>query len=57
MKKIRVNVSSPYDVLIEKDSIKNCGKIISELTNAKKAAIITDDTVSELYGDIVEKSL
>ena len=57
MKKIRVNVSSPYDVLIEKDSIKKCGKIISELTNAKKAAIITDDTVSELYGDIVEKSL
>ena len=57
MRKIRVNTSSPYDVLIERGSIKDCGKYIAEVTGKCKAAIITDDTVSALYADIVRTSL
>lgn len=57
MKKIRVNTSKPYDVLIERGSITNCGKYIAEVTKSRRAAIITDDIVHELYSDVVEDSL
>lgn len=57
MKKIRVNTSKPYDVIIERGSIKNCGKYIVDVAKSKKAAIITDDIVEKLYGDIVVSSL
>lgn len=57
MKNIRVNTSKPYDVLIERGSIINCGKYIAEITKSRQAAIITDDIVDELYGDMVESSL
>lgn len=57
MKKIRVNTSRPYDVIIERGSILKCGEYIAEITKSRKAAIITDDIVDEFYGDMVESSL
>lgn len=57
MKTIRVNTSRSYDVLIEKGLLKNCGKYISEITESRKAAVITDDIVAGLYGDAVKASL
>lgn len=57
MKKIRVNTSNPYDVLIERGSIQQCGTYISEITKSRCAAIITDDIVEKLYAEAVIKSL
>lgn len=57
MKKIRVNTSIPYDVIIERGSICKCGEYIAKIAKSKKAAIITDDIVEKLYGDVVKKSL
>jgi 3-dehydroquinate synthase len=57
MKTIRINTSKPYDVLIERGSIHECGKYIAEIARSKRAAIITDDIVENLYGDTVRKSL
>ncbi len=57
MKTIRVNVSSPYDVIIENGSIRNSGKYISDITNSKRTVIITDDIVGNLYCDTITASL
>lgn len=57
MKRIRVNTSKPYDVLIERGGIDKCGEYISSVTKAKKAAVITDDIVGSLYADKVIGSL
>lgn len=57
MEKIYIKTSSPYDVLIERGSIQNCGKYISAVTKSRKAAVITDDIVSELYSSTVIRSL
>ncbi len=57
MKKLTVNVGSPYDILIEKGIMGECGKYIRKVTNAKKAAIISDTNVAPLYLETVQKSL
>jgi len=57
MKKIRVNTSTPYDVIIERDSLKKSGEIIADTVKSRSAVIITDDTVNSLYGDTVKKSM
>lgn len=57
MKTIHVNTSCPYDVLIERGGLKKSGEYIRNITNAVKAAIITDDIVSELYSKTVTDSL
>lgn len=57
MKKVHVNASKEYDVLIGKNLLCDCGKLISEVMPKGKTAIISDDKVYGLYGDIVKKSL
>lgn len=57
MKKIRVNTSTPYDVLIERDILRSCGKIIADTVKSRHAVIISDDTVNSLYGSTVKKSM
>lgn len=57
MRTIRVNTSTPYDVIIQRGAIANCGEYIAEVTKSRKAVIITDDIVEGLYGNIVKKSL
>ena len=57
MKKIRVNVSTPYDVVIERGILKNCGSLIADITKSRKTVIITDDIVEKLYCDTLENTL
>lgn len=57
MKTIHIGTSSPYDVHIERGSLLKSGELISSVTNSKKAAVITDDTVNELYSEELIKSL
>ncbi len=57
MKRIMVQTSRPYEVLIERGAIKKCGKYIAETLRTGKAAIITDDIVSGLYLDTITDSL
>lgn len=55
--KIRINVSNPYDVLIERGLLKNIGKIASEYISPCNALIVTDDNVDKLYAKTCEDSL
>ena len=57
MKKIRIDASVSYDVIIDKDILQNTGALVSEVIKPCKACIVTDDTVNALYADTVEKSL
>lgn len=57
MKKICVRTSSPYEVLIERGALGKCGEFISAVTSSRRAAVITDDTVGDLYGERVVSSL
>lgn len=57
MKKIAVDASNPYNVIIGKDILKTSGKLIAETVKPCTAAVITDDTVDALYADTVIKSL
>lgn len=57
MKKVHVNASQEYDVIIGKGIIADCGKLISEILPTSKVSIISDDKVFDIYGDIVKKSL
>lgn len=49
MKKINVRTSHPYEVLIERGILADCGKYIANVTKSRKAAIITDDIVEKLH--------
>lgn len=49
MKKICVRTSHPYEVLIERGALADCGKYIAEVTSSRKAAVITDDIVEKLH--------
>ncbi len=57
IKPIKVGVGKPYDVLIGKDLLNSCGKLIKEVINPCKVAIITDDKVDKLYSNTVISSL
>lgn len=57
MKKLRVNVGKGYDILIEKGILASCGEYIRKVSNAKKACIISDSNVFDIYGEQVESQL
>jgi len=57
MTKIHVPVRDAYDVIIERNILKRCGEIISEVSKAETCAIITDDNVDKLYSETVSESL
>ena len=57
MKTIKVDASKPYEVLIGKNILKDAGKLTAEVIKPCTAAVITDDTVDELYGDALCASL
>ena len=57
MKKITVNASKKYDVLIGNNLLKKAGEICSNYIGACKAAIITDSNVAPLYLNTLEDSL
>lgn len=57
MKKIRVNASQPYDVIIGGGLLERCGEEIKPLVKGKKTVVVTDDTVGSIYAQAVLDSL
>lgn len=57
MRKITVNASKTYDVIIEKGSLCRVGEIAKEINLSGKACIISDSNVAPLYLDRVKNSL
>lgn len=57
MKTIHVPTGKPYDVLIGRDILKNCGALIKDLIGSDTCVIISDDNVAPLYSDTVARSL
>ena len=56
MRKIHVNASTEYDVLIGEGLIDKSGELTKKVVRPCKCLIVTDDTVDELYGDRVQIS-
>ena len=55
---MHVAAGKPYDVLIERGLLAQCGEILKQtLGKTGKAAILTDDTVDALYGQQTEYAL
>lgn len=57
MKKVRVNASVSYDVIIGEGLLNSAGQFVKELGGANKALLVSDDTVFGLYGNAVIESL
>ena len=57
MKKITVNASKTYDVIIEKGSLDRIGEYAAAAGRAGKACIISDSNVAPLYLERTKKSL
>lgn len=57
MKTIHVSASKEYDVLVERGLLRRCGALIRAVSQGQSAAIVADETVWSLYGEIVAESL
>ena len=57
MKQVRIETSRPYDVLIGPGLMEQSGALIAKAVQPCRAAVITDDTVAQLYGEKVLCSL
>lgn len=57
MRKIQINTSNKYDVIIDTNCLSKIGELSTPLCKTKKAMIITDDIVDKLYSKTVEISL
>ena len=50
MKTVNIPTSKPYDVIIERDSLRQAGRLIRNVCpKAQTACIVTDDNVAPLY--------
>ena len=56
MKKINVNASRAYDILIGEGLLDRSGELALGAVRCGKACIVTDDTVAALYLERVERS-
>lgn len=56
MKKIKINASVSYDVIIDSDILKNAGELAKAVVSPSTACIVTDSNVNSLYADTVERS-
>ena len=57
MKTISVATGRPYNILIERGLIKNCGEEIRKISKSKRVMVISDSNVFPIYGDTVVASL
>ncbi len=55
--KIKVNASTSYEVVVGENLIENSGEFLKSVTRGKKAFVLTDDIVKELYFDKLKRSL
>ncbi len=56
MKRITVETEKPYEIVIGKGILKQCGDAVKEQFPLGSAVIVTDDNVESLYGDTVRKA-
>lgn len=57
MKRVRVEASLSYDVLIEKGLLADAGRYIKDIAKGKTAVIISETNVFPLYGGILKNTL
>ena len=57
MRKVTVNASKTYDIVIEKGILNRAGELCRSIVGACRVALITDSNVEPLYADKVEASL
>lgn len=57
MKSVLVKTSCPYEVLVGNGLLAQSGQLIADRAKPCAVAVITDDTVNLLFGDVVEASL
>lgn len=57
MRKITVDASVKYDIIIGKGLLAEAGRLCLETLGIHTVAIVSDDTVDRLYGEALEKSL
>ena len=57
MKIIEVKTGKPYKIIVERGALDRLGEGVKRTTKAKKAMVVTDETVEGLYFARVEKSL
>ena len=57
MKRVRVEASTNYDVLIENGLLGASGRLIREITNGQTAVVVSETNVFPLYGEKVITSL
>ena len=57
MKRITVDASIKYDIIIGKGLLSEAGRLIKETLGLRSAVVVSDDTVDSLYGDALEASL
>ncbi|NLJ58625.1 MAG: 3-dehydroquinate synthase [Tissierellia bacterium] len=58
MKMLEIDLGKhKYNILIEKGLVRNLGHEIKSIYNNKKIALVTDENVYSLYGQVVKESL
>lgn len=57
MKKLTVKTQNPYEIHIERGLLDKCGEVISRVSKAKIAAVVSDGNVAPLYLERVTASL
>lgn len=57
MQTITINATTQYDIIVGNGLLDSCGEIISDISKSKKAVIVTDDNVGNLYAERTIKSL
>lgn len=56
MRTLKVETGRPYEILIDKGLIDNCGEHIKKVSKANKIAVISDTNVFPIYGEKVVSS-
>lgn len=56
MTTVKVNASTPYNVIIGTDLLNSCGALSDKIIKPCKVCIVTDDTVASLYLERVKSS-
>ena len=56
MNTIRVETAKPYDIVIGKNILKQCGDAVKKQFPLGSAVIVSDDIVDGLYGDTVRRA-
>lgn len=57
MKKVSVNASRAYEVIIGSGLLANAGQLIGEVSAGTKSIIVSDDNVYPIYGEILSENL